>query len=85
MLSCGYIRIFSVFSVRSNVNSGFGKIAEYARQGSTLSKRFYTINILKNVLLKQLIFGTFSEKNLWWSLFIEDVQSVHCRLTTLLE
>ena len=67
------------------MNSGSGKIAEFALQGSTLLKRCYAIDFLKNVLLRQLILGTFSEKILWWSLFIVDVQSVHCRLATLLK
>ena len=59
--SCGYIRILSAFSVRSNVNSGYGKIASCKQQGRALLKRCYTINILKNVLLRQLV----SEKNLY--------------------
>ena len=53
---------------RSNVNTGFGKIA-----GCVLLGR------------KQLVFGRFFEKNLWWSLFIVDVSCVHCRLATLLK
>ena len=70
------IRILSAFSVRSNVNSGYGKIASCTQQDSASSKLCYTINILKNVLLRQLV----SEKNLSWSLFIVGVQSGHCRL-----
>ena len=58
-----FFRIF-----RSNVNTGFGKIA-----GCVLLGR------------KQLVFGTFFEKNLWWSLLIVDVWCVHCRLATLLK
>ena len=63
--------IFSVCSVRSNVSSGFGNSAGCALLGRTLLKRCYTINFLKNVLLRKLVFGTTSENN---------VQSVHCRL-----
>ena len=85
IFSCGYIRIFSAFSVRSNVNFGFGKIAECALEGRTLLKRCYTIDFLKNVLLKQLVFGTFSTKNLWRSLLIVDVHYEHYRLATLLK
>ena len=59
-----------------NVNSDFGKSASCALQGRTLLKQCYTISILKNVFLRRLVFGTFSEKN---------VQSVHCRLATLLK
>ena len=66
--------IFSACSVRSNVNSDFGKSAGCAMQGCTLLKRCDTINFLKNVLLGKLIFGTFSENN---------VEFAHCRLRTL--
>ena len=68
--------IFSASSVRSNVNYGFGKSAGCALQGHTLLKRCYTLNFLKNVLLRKLVFGIISENN---------VQSVHCRLATLLK
>ena len=60
---------FIAFSVRSNVDSGFSKIAGCAPERRTLSKPCCVINFLKNVLLRQLFFGTFSENNLWWSLF----------------
>ena len=48
----------------------------------SILKRCYTRNFLKNVLL---VFRPFSENNLWWSLFKIDLQSVHCRLETLLK
>ena len=64
------IRIFSAFSVRSNLNSGFAKIVGWALQGCTLLKRSYTINLLKNVILRQLVFGTFFEKNQLWTMSI---------------
>ena len=51
------------FSVRSN--SSFGKSAGCALQGRTLLKRCYTINFLKNVLLRKLVFGTISENNVF--------------------
>ena len=68
--------IFSASSVRSNVNYGFGKSAGCAQQSHTLLKRCYTINILKSVLSRKLVFGTISENN---------VQSVHCRLENVTE
>ena len=75
MVSCGYIRNFSVSLVRFSVNSGFGKTAGCALQGRTLLKRCNTINVLKGVLSRQLVFETFFEKNLWKSLM--------CRLYTV--
>ena len=68
--------IFSASSVRSNVNSGFGKSAGRALQGRTLFKQCYNINFLKKFLSRKLVFGTISVNN---------VQSVHCRLSTLLK
>ena len=68
--------IFSASSVKSNVNSGFGKSAGCALQGCTLFKQCYTINFLKNVLLRKLDFGTIPENN---------VESVHCGSATLLK
>ena len=41
--SCGYIRIFSGFSVRSNANSGFSKIPGCALEGCTLLKCCFTL------------------------------------------
>ena len=67
---------FSVSSVRSNINSVFGKSAGCALQGRTLLKQCYTRNVLKNVLLRKLVFGTISKNN---------VQSAHCKLATLLK
>ena len=62
---CGYIKILRAFLVRSNVNSDLCKIAGCPLQSRTLLKHCYTINFLKNILLRQLVLGTFSEKNLW--------------------
>ena len=69
-------RTFSVSSVRSNVNSAFGKSVGCALQGRALLKQCYTRNILKNAILRKLVFGTIYENN---------VQSAHCKLATLLK
>ena len=53
--------ILSAPSVRSDVNYGFGESAGCVLQGHTLLKWCYTINVLKNDLLRKLLFGTISE------------------------
>ena len=35
--------------------------------------------------IRQVVFGTFSENNLWWSQFIVDMQSIQCRIAALLK
>ena len=48
--------------------------------GSTLLKHWSNVDFLR-----WLAFETYSKKNLWKSLFIEELQSVNCKHVTLLK
>ena len=62
------------------------KLASVYDRATTLLKRWSTIGFfLKTFFLRQLVFGTYSKKNVRWSLFIVELQSVHCSLVTLLK
>ena len=59
-------------------------------RAEALLRRWSTMNFfLKKktffIFFKQLVFGTFSKKNLWWILFIAKLQSENCRLITLMK
>ena len=55
--------------------------AKHNRKAALL-KSWYIIDFFLDIFLKQVVFGTNSEKNLWWSLFIVELHSVHHRLAT---
>ena len=62
----------------------FDKVIGFA--GSTLLKHWSAIDLfVKIFFLRKLAFDTYSEKDLWRSLFIEDLQSVNCKHVTLLK
>ena len=68
------------------LSSTFDKISGFVLQGLNFIKTFSIIDFfLKIFFLRQLLFDTYCGKNLWWSLFIEELQSGHCRHTTLLK
>ena len=56
----------------------FEKIEDCVRQGCNFIKT--TIDFfVKIFFVKQLVFSTYSENNLWWVLFIDKLQSEHCK------
>ena len=84
-VSCKFIRISSAFSERANTSYNFGKIVGCALQGSNVIRmlaryRFFS----QKFFLRQLVFRTYSENNLWLSRLIVELQSVHCRFATFL-
>ena len=54
----------SVFNKIAGMNSRPAFSLKKSFHKGKLWKRCYTINVMKNVLLRQLVFQTFSEKNL---------------------
>ena len=66
-------------------SSVFDKIASFVLQGLNLIKTFSIIDFFLKIFLRQLFFDTYWGKNLWWSFFIEELQSGHCKDTTLLK
>ena len=67
-------------------SSVFDKIAGFILQGLNFTKTFSIIDFsLKIFFLRQLLFDTYWGKHMRWSLFIEELQSGHCRHTTLLK
>ena len=79
---CKFIRISSAVSERATT---LIKLRAVRCRAVTLFKCWHNIAFfLKKFFLRQLVFRTYSEKNLWSSRFIVELQSVQCRLATLL-
>ena len=67
----------------SNMISVFDKIVGHVLQGRNFIKRWSTLQLsLIIFFLRQLIFKIYSKRNLRRSLFIAELQSVHCRFVT---
>ena len=89
--TCEYIRTFWASAGRSCMSSAFLiKFRVVYWRAAALLRYWPTIDLrLKKILFlfffKQLVFCTFSKKNLKWILFIAKLQSENCRLITLLK
>ena len=91
MFTCEYTRTFRASTVRSCMSSAFlikfrvvyYKAAALLRRCSTIA--FFLKKKTFFIVFKQLVFGTFPKKNLWWIFFIAKLQSENCRLITLLK
>ena len=83
--SCEYIRILSASLERSKLTSVFGKTVGCALQCPNVVNHWYiTVFFLKIFFLRQIVFRTYSEKNLWIGVLIAKLQYVQSRLATLL-
>ena len=70
--TCEYIRTFTTSSCRFYMRSAFLiKLRVVYYGAATLSRYRSTIKLfLKILFLRQLVFGTYSRKSLWWVLFM---------------
>ena len=82
--SFGYIGISALPHSGLTWTSFLVKLRVLQCRAPNFIKSYYTVNVFK-FFLRDLVFETFSEKNLWQSLLIVDLQSIYCRFATLLK
>ena len=89
MFTCGYITFQSFYRKALHQLSFFDEIQGCVLQGCSFIKTlvYYRSFSQKKdfIFFKQLVFGTFSKKNLWWILFIAKLKSESCRLIAILK